>query len=234
MTTTTLNNNPNTNPHNLPIDSVKKRTLEDYNWKRVFFFNFMRWATGVFLSLLYKVEIYGKEHIPTHQQFILTSNHQSNWDPVLLGKALKQNLAFIAKKELFLAHPVLFFAYDYMGCVAVDREKVDISTIRSAKTVAKLDNWILSLFPEGTRNKKKSKEDSTDTTENMEGKKGAAFFAKSTQSDILPVGIRYETSGFRKRAIATIGAPIPYQKGMDVDTVTEQLMSTIQTLSQQN
>ena len=222
-----------THPHKpLPyfqnLDRIKKRAPEDYSWQRIFFFNLMRFLTGLCLSLLYDIRITGRKNIPSHNQFILTSNHQSNWDPVLLGKCLKHNLAFIAKKELFLANPLTFFAYDYMGCVAVDREKVDISTIRSAKTVAKLDHWILSLFPEGTRKKTDSEQNN-----NQDGKKGAAFFAKSTQSDILPVGIRYEKRGWRGRAIANIGAPIRYKKEMDVDEVTQQLMETINQLTHQ-
>lgn len=227
MTTTPSTND---NPYNLPIDSVKKRTEADYNWRRAFFFQLMNISTNIGLFFKHHVEIYGHEHIPKHSRFILTSNHQSNWDAVILGRALKKNLAFVAKKELFLASPISFFAYDYMGCVAVDREKVDISTIRSAKTVAQLDNWILSLFPEGTRKKGQDINEPQD----IEGKKGAAFFAKSTQSDILPVGIRYEKGGFRPRIVATIGPPIFYEKEMDIDDVTQRLMQTILHLSQQH
>ena len=59
------------------------------------------------------------------------------------------------------------------------RDKVDVSTIKTALSVKKTD-WHLGLFPQGTRSQSKKLENIT---------KGFASIAKKMNVDILPVGI---------------------------------------------
>ena len=87
-------------------------------------------------------------------------------------------MAYMAKIELFEKFVSRLFM-DFLGAFAVNREKLDVSTIKTAMGLKKT-NWKLSLFPEGTRTEKLELENVS---------KGFAFFAKSLKCDILPVGI---------------------------------------------
>ena len=78
-------------------------------------------------------------------------------------------------KENFFSKKLM----DYCGAFAVNREKVEVSTIKTALNI-KNTKWMLGLFPQGTR----------DTSDNIKKiTKGFASFAKATKTGILPIAI---------------------------------------------
>jgi 1-acyl-sn-glycerol-3-phosphate acyltransferase len=116
---------------------------------------------------------------PNHS-FIIASNHTSFLDPPLLSSiARPRPVCYMAKQELFRKWYARAF-YHFMGTFSVNREKLEIATIRSAKTILETGFWTLGIFPEGTR--------SLDGTVGKP-KKGMAFLAKATHAPVLPVGI---------------------------------------------
>ena len=138
--------------------------------------------TVVLAYLLYHtivgIEIIGKENIPKGKNFIAACNHVSFSDPPLLAAALNTPMAFMAKDGLFNS-PLKATFFKALGCISVNRDKLEIATIRSAKEIVKA-GWILGIFPEGTRI----------FTEHL-GKvnRGFAFLAKTTKTDVLPVAM---------------------------------------------
>lgn len=179
---------------------------------------------GLFLLLIFlkQFKLAGREHIPTdNTPFIVVANHVSNWDPPVVGCVLRghRNVAFMAKQELMTPSPWLNAAFNWVGTIPVDRDSVSVTTLRVAKQVALLPNWVLGVFPEGHRN--------VDGT--AKPKKGAAFMARMTGCAILPIGIAYAPQGAR----AQVGPIIPVAKDADLDTLTEHLMNTLHTLKTQ-
>lgn len=117
--------------------------------------NLLYW-TGWFLSravatIIFRVKVTGREHIPRTGAFILASNHISYFDPPLLGSCCSRELFFFAKKELF--DNKLFGAV--LRCVntrPVRRGVIDRKAIETAVQVLQ-NGYGLTVFPEGTRSK---------------------------------------------------------------------------------
>ncbi len=164
-------------------DKMRKymvKTPADYNWFRTFW----QWLVtkfwyGMSFYGLYRLEVEGKENIPKTNNYIAVGNHLSTLDPLLIAHILPNPVSFMAKKELFY-NPVLKIQLDWLGTFAVDRDKVGLSTIKTAKSVKDTKHWVLGLFPQGTREKAGEINNVT---------KGFIGLAKATKCNILPIGI---------------------------------------------
>ncbi len=207
------------------LSKYTTRTAQDFENPFYLYGNrFVQVVSKFYMKVIAKTKIYGLEHIPkTHSNFILASNHASNLDPFLVGSNLPNiNTAFLAKKEL-LEDIRTRFLMELSGVIAIDREKVGISSIRSCKVALQSKHWCLGIFPEGTRQKSES-----DTNK---GKSGVAFFAKATKSSILPAAIHM--FGPRKQNITIVYGPlIPYE-GQNLEAFTELVMNAIATLKKE-
>jgi 1-acyl-sn-glycerol-3-phosphate acyltransferase len=203
-----------------PLEQYAKRTLRHYNGWRRYGYAFGRFLCWLGVTLFLKATIKGRENIPKTTRFIVASNHDSNWDPPLVGAAINTHpIAFMAKKELFQV-PLLNWWLDSVGAFLVDREKVSINSIRTSQAVIDSDHFVLGIFPEGTRHKT---EDS-----NRTAKKGVAFIAKATKADVLPIAIVTKPQNPREKTVV-IGQVIPFQ-GQDVEAFTTEIMDHIQAL----
>lgn len=191
------------------MSTYSKRDAKVYNKFRTAF----QWITcnvffGAFIKLMYNYKVEGKENIPKDSRFIVAANHVSNRDPFLVAFALNLRIAFMAKEELFEK----FFSrllMDFCGAFAVNRAKVEVSTIKTALNI-KNTNWMLGLFPQGTR-------DTSDRVEKIS--KGFASFAKATKSGILPVAIigaelKPKLFGSPKLTVK-VGELIPYSENIE-------------------
>ncbi|MFH0702084.1 MAG: lysophospholipid acyltransferase family protein [bacterium] len=150
-----------------------------------------------FFKIFYRVEVYGRENIPKNKSILVAANHISFFDPVIVSLAVKRPVAYMAKQELFQV-PIISQIIQILGAFAVNREKLEISTIKSAKIIL-TTNWLLGIFPEGTRIK-------PGKIGNIH--KGFGYLAKTTNSEILPIGI-VGSNTFCGKLTVKIGKPIP-------------------------
>ncbi len=166
-------------------------------------------SAKTFISFFYRIEYIGRENIPTDRNFIVAPNHISYYDPFVAGEAINQPLAFMGKKELF-ENPIIARILDSFGCFAVNREKLEVSTIKTALNIFKTDRWRLGIFPQGgiRRNRKIEKIN-----------KGFAAIAKQMKTDILPVGIigseEYNWIPFKGKLKVIIGKPVSHEQELD-------------------
>ncbi|HNW26374.1 MAG TPA: lysophospholipid acyltransferase family protein [Candidatus Gastranaerophilaceae bacterium] len=164
-------------------EAVKKymtRTVENYNcWRRIWQWLVTKFWYGLSYRFIYRLEVYGQENIPKTNDYIVVGNHLSTLDPPLVCHVLPHPVAYMGKKELFY-HPFLKVMLDWLGTFAVDREKVGLSTIKTAKSIRNTKKWVLGLFPQGTREK---------GNEIRKVTKGFVGLAKATGCNILPIGI---------------------------------------------
>lgn len=148
--------------------------------------------------LSFRVEYVGRENVPADGSIIVCSNHQSNWDPVLLAGAMPKQrpLRFFAKKELFDV-PVLKRILTRSGQIPVSRGEGDRQALRIVLQKLKEDE-VISIFPEGTRSK--------DGTLGK-AQAGVGFFALRSDAAVLPIAIigKYK---FRSKLKVIIGKPI--------------------------
>ena len=189
-----------------------KREPREFNIFRSMF----QWITcNCVYAFFYKMkcgfDVFGRENVPKKGFFIVASNHVSAIDPFLVVSALQRPIAYMAKQELF-EKPIMRLFLDLLGAFAVNREKLGVSTIKTALGIKKTD-WVLGLFPQGTREKDGNLDNVT---------RGFAGLAKSLKCDILPLGItgalKSERKNFRNHITIKIGKPIPYN-----DNTTEMV-----------
>lgn len=155
--------------------------------------------------------IKGRENRPKKfQSFIIACNHTSSLDPPLVSVAMDYHpISFMAKIELF-DKPIMRYYQWLMSSFAVNRDKLEISTVKSALKVLKHGKWALGLFPEGTRQ-------SGETL--GEPKKGVAYFSKAAKAPVLPMAIVFDKPETGPKSLAIrIGQMIPPDPDMDAMT----------------
>ncbi len=171
--------------------------------------------------LFYKFEIRGRENIPKGKKFICAANHVSHLDPFLVSIAVRKPIAYMAKKELFENFGFFTLNIDWLGAFAVNRQKLEVSTIKTVKELYKT-NWLLGIFPQGGIRR-------NHTIEKIN--KGFAVIAKAAKWDILPISItgceKYNWIPFKAKVIVQIGKPISYELSQDeiIDTWGKQVAS---------
>ncbi|WP_227936171.1 lysophospholipid acyltransferase family protein [Alkalihalobacillus deserti] len=185
-------------------------------------YHFGRNVCRMFLSASYKVEVIGKEHIPSTGGTILCCNHIHNFDPPLLGAFIKRQVHYMAKHELF-EKPVLKQLLPKLGAFPVRRGMSDKQALRTALKLLK-EGQLLGLFPEGTRSK---------DGKLQKGLSGAGFFALRTDAVVIPCAIigPYKRS---KTLKLVYGTPIDFTKlreeKVTAEVATEVIMNEIRLL----
>lgn len=191
-------------------------------WRRLFQFLVTHVFYMIRFKLVYRLEVQGKENIPETNEFIVAANHLSTLDPPLMCAVMNRPVAYMAKKELFV-NPFMRWWLNWLGAFAVDREHLGVSTIKTVLTIKKTD-WVLGIFPQGTRQEKGSISNIT---------KGFASLAKSTKCGILPIGIVGTQDAkripFSGKIVVKIGKLIPYSD--NVDEMLSQWIEAIQDLT---
>lgn len=134
----------------------------------------------LYLKLLYRLKVHGKENIPARKPFIICSNHISWLDPMTVGTSFpaRYRIHFMAKKELF-SNFLFSFALSMVGAFPVNRKDADYAAFRKAYRLLK-EKKVLGLFPEGSR----SKDGKLKKAQN-----GAALIAVRSGVPVLPVAI---------------------------------------------
>ena len=196
------------------------------------FYRFAKVVCNVVCKLWFKLEYYGMENLPTDRGYILVGNHQSYWDPVMMGLKLNTTLTFMANEKLF-HKPVLAPIIRGLGAFPVNLKKPDMTAIRTAKKVVK-EGKVLALFPEGTR---------SHDGKLLKFKGGVIYIASVTGEDVVPVCITYGKGGkFRSRILIRYGQVIPNQevlegKKKDTESMRQaavKLQSVVQQLQDEN
>lgn len=196
------------------------------------FYRFAKVVCNVVCKLWFKLEYYGMENLPKDRGYILVGNHQSYWDPVMMGLKLDTTLTFMANEKLF-HKPVLAPVIRGLGAFPVNLKKPDMTAIRTAKKVVK-DGKVLALFPEGTR---------SHDGKLLKFKGGVIYIASVTGEDVVPVCITYQNGGkFRSRILIRYGEVIPNREileGKKKDTesmhqAAAKLQAVVQRLQDEN
>lgn len=177
------------------------------------FYRFGRGLLMPFYKLLFWYKINGRENVPNDGAYIVCSNHLSNNDPVLLGLAMKRQIFYMAKAELF-RNPIAGWVIRHLGAFPVNRGAGDGKAINEAEQIVK-DGKLLGIFIEGTRSK---------TGEFLRPKSGASIIAHQMNVPVIPVCITPKNKKIRvfQPVKISIGKPItPKELGLDKGTPEE-------------
>lgn len=127
-----------------------------------------------------KVEVRGKENIPTDTPVLYVGNHRSYFDILVYHETIDTPVGFIAKKEMEKIPLLPLYMID-IGCLFLDRNdiKQGLATINTGAEYLKLGHSMI-LFPEGHRNQK---------DELLPFKEGGYKMAEKAKVPVVPVAI---------------------------------------------
>lgn len=183
----------------------KKRTFEQ-RW-----FTLKQWCERFFKWTQIKYEVHISP-ISTHKTVYYVSNHQGQFDPVLLMAVLQKPMTFISKVEN-LKLPVIGRWGKLIGFITFKREEFDanVTMLRQSVRTLKEGRSVL-IFPEGTRSK---------GNDLLEFKPGALLPAYLAKVPIVPITQihTHELDKFRQHKNVLqviIGDPIEYDQYKDI------------------
>lgn len=170
----------------------------------------MKGAMAIYCAIVYRIKVEGMENLPKEGKTIICSNHVHLLDSVslVIKFKTKRMIRIMAKEELFNTKLKAMIFYE-AGAFPVKRGKGDTEAMELAKKYIN-EGEMLMIFPEGTRN---------GFDKGVKIKKGAAVLALSTNSVIVPVGIKGNYKPFTKIRIR-IGKPMTlenYTVGEDLN-----------------
>ncbi|NLB73658.1 MAG: 1-acyl-sn-glycerol-3-phosphate acyltransferase [Firmicutes bacterium] len=130
------------------------------------------------MRIAFRMQVEGKDNVPSEGGVLLAANHLSMLDPIVVGCAMDRPVRFMAKRELF-DNPLLRMIARSLGAFPVRRGEDDKDAFHRALEVLR-DGEVLGIFPEGTRS--------------LDGRlqkaySGAAVLAEKTGAYLVPVGI---------------------------------------------
>jgi 1-acyl-sn-glycerol-3-phosphate acyltransferase len=101
--------------------------------------------------LLYGVRCSGRENIPSEGAVLVVSNHQSHFDPPLVGMACLRRMNYLARDTLYRFAPLGWLIHS-LDAIPIDREGLGLGGIKESLRRLKRGEMVL-IFPEGTRSR---------------------------------------------------------------------------------
>jgi len=181
-------------------------------------------------KVFWRIEVTGRENLPTDGPAILCPNHTSVLDSFMLPATLRRRITFVGKAE-YLDDWKTRYLFPGLGMIPIDRTGGDAAE-RALTTAARLldSGQLFGIYPEGTRSRSGLLH---------KGHTGPARLALRTGAPIIPVGLR----GMRdiqppdtrfpkpfKRAEVHFGRaidPMPYLDRADDRTVLRQIIDQV-------
>jgi 1-acyl-sn-glycerol-3-phosphate acyltransferase len=152
----------------------------------------------VFFKIIGRYQVIGHANIPADGPVILAANHVSNFDPLVLGCAVKRRVHFIAKEELFQL-PLVGLLMQSWGAIRVKRGRGDREAITKSLKILQ-QNQVFGIFIEGFRNKR-------NPDQMAQPQPGAAMLAVNSGATVIPVALVNTNQLFKKMKVI-IGPPL--------------------------
>ncbi len=141
-------------------------------------YEFLRRLAELAGILCYQVRHSGQHNIPSEGGVLVVSNHQSHFDPVLVGMGSRRRMNYLARNTLFGFAPFRWLIKS-LDAIPIDREGMGLSGIKESLRRLKRGEMVV-VFPEGTR---------TADGEIGPFRPGFTALAVRSNSAILPVAI---------------------------------------------
>lgn len=132
------------------------------------------------LHAAYRLDVTGKEHVPTKGAVILAANHRSFLDSIFVPLLIPRKVTYVAKAEYFDSRKTSWF-FRGIGQIPIRRDGGSASegALLSAREVLE-SGGVMGIYPEGTRSRDGYLH---------RGHTGVARLALATGAPIIPVGL---------------------------------------------
>jgi 1-acyl-sn-glycerol-3-phosphate acyltransferase len=103
-----------------------------------------------------RLEVVGLEHLPLDGPVLIVANHDSHWDPLVIGTAARprRQIHALAKQSLW-KNPVVAAVLNGMGQIPIERGAGDVGALDTAVDRLR-EGACIGVFPEGTTSKGKA------------------------------------------------------------------------------
>jgi 1-acyl-sn-glycerol-3-phosphate acyltransferase len=143
-----------------------------------FVYSILRVFAQLIAVAFYRLRCEGREHWPASGGGLVCSNHQSYFDPPLVGMTCPRQMNYLARDTLFKV-PVLRQVITFLDTIPIDREGSGLSGLKETMKRLRAGELVL-IFPEGTR---------TNDGELRSLKPGFCSVARRSRVPLIPVGI---------------------------------------------
>lgn len=172
-------------------------------------YQFWRNVLKMIAVLVYRVRFSGRENIPATGGVLVVCNHQSHFDPPLVGIGCRRPMSYVARETLFSFRPFGWYLRT-VNAFPIDRDGLGLNGIKEALKRLKRGEMVL-IFPEGTR---------TSDGEMAPFRPGFTALAARSNAAILPAAVdgAYQAwprtkkfPGFGRISVH-FGKPIPHSE----------------------
>ncbi len=139
-------------------------------------YSILRGAFWVFIHLVCRYRVSGRNYVPLKGPLIIVANHLSWVDPIILGLVLPRRVWFFSKAEIF-QWPIIGLLCTLTGQIPVHRGESDRAALERAIAYLR-EGKALMIFPEGTVARQEQL---------IAAHAGAAMLAIRTGATVLPV-----------------------------------------------
>lgn len=152
------------------------------------------------MVIFFPIRKVGKKNLKelNGKNYIVSCNHMSNYDAVMLDIRFGKRFRYLAKKELFKKKFNNWFMRQ-LGAIPVDRQNVDPSSIKEVLRLIQKGKKV-AIFPQGTRRP-------TPQIEDGSAKEGVAMFSIRTGTPVVPMMFSRKIKAFKPVKLY-IGKPI--------------------------
>lgn len=177
-------------------------------------FTYYFWYTlsKITARFFFSLRVIHPERLIEEGPVILASNHQSYFDPPLVGICSRRDVYYLARKTL-LDIPLLGKLLPRINVIPVDRDGNDMSALKTIIRLVRAGNGVV-LFPEGTR--------SPDGTLRR-GKQGIGLIIAKTRAPVQPMRVFGAHEAFPKGSGKISVVPITVVVGEPIRFSPEEL-----------
>ena len=122
---------------------------KDFSGLRGVWYRFLRVIGQILSRVFYRLRVEGVELVPSEGGVLYAANHQSFYDPVLIGVASRRPVYFTPRKTLTQSR-VYRLLTSWVPLVPVERGKAEVESVRRMIDLLR-DGAALAVFPEQTR-----------------------------------------------------------------------------------
>lgn len=190
---------------------------------------FLRFVAQWIFILYGQGRVFGLQHVPRTGGVILACNHQSFFDPILVGLPLSRECHFMARDSLFRDR-YFRFLIEFLNAFPVRRAAADVGAIKESLRRLK-QGAAIATFPEGTR---------TWDGSIIPLQPGIIAIAKRARCPVVPTVIegpyeiwpRHRRLPGRARVWVEYGRPVPAEQlaKMDPDEAAGYLTDRLRTM----
>ncbi|HSQ50875.1 MAG TPA: lysophospholipid acyltransferase family protein [Nitrospiraceae bacterium] len=181
---------------------------------------------GSLVHALYRLEVVGVDRLPIGPA-VITPNHDSVLDGIILGAAISRELCFLAKAELWRSR-LLAWMLDGLGAIGIKRGHGDQLALARMRQALEAGQTV-AIFPQGA----------------VRGERvwhrGAARMALATGAPLVPVRLVGTAQALSRGRIGfprlrvIIGEPIAVARAMEepvaATKLTERLRTAVESLA---